>query len=188
MRWAFRVRIPCRFKLIRPMTLGYSTEIYGKPTRFMEKVLKGYKGPVTQEVANAFHHPKFSEPDFKLVQPKIHTIREDRKNLWKVGMDIHMVIGNRTKNRFQFAPIVKVVSIQTVEILYKRFGKKTIAVVKVDGVIVGQAAWLNCQLTYYSDNVKSLVVNDGFDSINEFFEWFSEDFEGKIIHWTDLKY
>jgi hypothetical protein len=36
--------------------------------------------------------------------------------------------------------------------------------------------------------LKILSVNDGFDSVDDFFEWFNEDFAGKIIHWTDLKY
>ena len=36
--------------------------------------------------------------------------------------------------------------------------------------------------------MKDLARNDGFDSIQAFFEWFKEDFEGKIIHWTDLRY
>ena len=33
-----------------------------------------------------------------------------------------------------------------------------------------------------------LAINDGFDSIEKFFEWFNKDFTGKIIHWTNLKY
>ena len=33
-----------------------------------------------------------------------------------------------------------------------------------------------------------LMTNDGFDSPEDFFEWFDEDFEGKIIHWTHFKY
>ena len=33
-----------------------------------------------------------------------------------------------------------------------------------------------------------LAINDGFESLKHFFEYFNEDFEGKIIHWTDLKY
>lgn len=36
--------------------------------------------------------------------------------------------------------------------------------------------------------VGMLARNDGFDSVDEFFEWFSEDFDGWIIHWTELRY
>ena len=50
------------------------------------------------------------------VKPKKHTIRKDEKDRWKVGNDIHFVINNRTKNRFQFAPITKVKSIQIIKI------------------------------------------------------------------------
>jgi hypothetical protein len=33
-----------------------------------------------------------------------------------------------------------------------------------------------------------IARHDGFDSVNDFLDWFSEDFTGKLIHWTDLKY
>ena len=38
------------------------------------------------------------------------------------------------------------------------------------------------------DEIKILSLNDGFDSVQQFFKWFNKDFEGKIIHWTKLKY
>ena len=36
--------------------------------------------------------------------------------------------------------------------------------------------------------IEKLALNDGFDSVKDFFNWFSEDFVGKIIHWTDARY
>lgn len=33
-----------------------------------------------------------------------------------------------------------------------------------------------------------LAFNDGFNSLEEFFEWFDKDYVGKIIHFTDFKY
>ena len=57
----------------------------------------------------------FETPDYGL-ESKLHTIREDKTNRWKAGNDIHFVINNRTKDRFQFAPIVKCKSVQNIEI------------------------------------------------------------------------
>jgi hypothetical protein len=36
--------------------------------------------------------------------------------------------------------------------------------------------------------VEVLARNDGFATVKDFFEWFSEDYTGKIIHWTELRY
>lgn len=41
-------------------------------------------------------------------------------------------------------------------------------------------------LTY--EEISRIAKNDGFANVNDFFEWFSSDFSGKIIHWTDFKY
>ena len=37
-------------------------------------------------------------------------------------------------------------------------------------------------------NMTRLAVNDGFDGLKEFFQFFDRDFSGKIIHWTTQKY
>jgi len=42
------------------------------------------------------------------------------------------------------------------------------------------------QLNYIE--IEQLAINDGFDSLKDFMHWFNVDFEGKIIHWTKLKY
>src|SRR5699024_2081987 len=54
--------------------------------------------------------------------PKIHTIRHDEKDRWKPGMKIHPIINNRTKNRFQFAPVVECQSVQKIKIKRGRLG------------------------------------------------------------------
>lgn len=36
--------------------------------------------------------------------------------------------------------------------------------------------------------IEELAMNDGFESVDQFFAWFNKDWKGKIIHWTDLKY
>ena len=36
--------------------------------------------------------------------------------------------------------------------------------------------------------VEILAKNDGFDTVDAFFAYFTQDFDGKIIHWTDFVY
>ena len=50
------------------------------------------------------------------------------------------------------------------------------ATVKVDGELLGKS------------QIKELALNDGFASQEDFFDWFKQDFTGKIIHWTPLRY
>lgn len=171
------------------MTLAFRLEIEGKPTYFPEKILNSIKFiPVDDNVRRFVHSEYFLAAELLIGPPKIHTIREDKKDRWKEGKLIHFVINNRTKNRLQFAPAMPVLSIQFLEIKYTRDTNKTIAAVFIDHIKIGEAIWINCSLKNSSFTVGLLAKNDGFDSINEFFEWFSEDFKGKIIHWTNYKY
>ena len=121
----------------------------------------------------------------KELKMKKHSLREDPKDLWKAGRDIHFVINNRTKQRFQFAPVVKCVSVQKVEILWDKLRVK----VAIDGVIhSGASFWKPGDLKTVWGDMHQLAINDGFDSELDFFSWFDKDFTGKIIHWTNIKY
>ena len=75
---------------------------------------------------------------------------------------------------FRFAPVLPVVSTQKIEIRFQEFLNDV--VIKIDG------KKLNIQ------EQQQLAWNDGFDNLLEFLMYFKEDFTGKIIHWTDLKY
>lgn len=98
---------------------------------------------------------------------KKHTIREDKKNRWKAGMLMHMATGVRTKNYNCFKEVT-CKSIQLIEIQNNS--------ITVD----------NRKLT--EQEIQQLIVNDGFDSTIDFWNWFEKPFKGKIIHWTDLRY
>jgi hypothetical protein len=114
---------------------------------------------------------------------KVHTIREDKLDRWKTGMDIHLTINNRTKQRFQFAPRIKVFSTQKIIIeksMLPMLGNNSpseVISIKVDG-------------KNFDDNADFIASNDGFHhNRNLFFDFWPEGrFEGKIIHWTPLKY
>ncbi|MDR1153470.1 MAG: hypothetical protein LBL04_02065 [Bacteroidales bacterium] len=105
---------------------------------------------------------------------KKHSIRIDKKGRWKSGSVIHMATGGRT-GRYKCHAIRKCTGTQSVSIKYGGFA--------------------NAQYSVYVDNrrlteseVEQLAYNDGFDDVRDFLNWFKDDFHGKIIHWTRLRY
>jgi hypothetical protein len=165
----------------------------GKPTNFVEKIWESIltKGILCNAVEMTQIGVK-ALPENYLVgthKPKLHTIREDKKDRWKVGTKIDFFINCRQKDMFRFAPVLPVVSTQKISIEYifnlsherlKQLGQRKdnyYPVVYIDN------AWHNDDL-----KLKQLAQNDGFDTIEDFFAYFNEDFTGKIIHWTDLRY
>lgn len=168
------------------MTLAFSTHwpkhMGGGLTLFPEKIVESIKGiydfyyydyldgeePLGMKADDEW-------PSIEVVHPKKHTIRADNGNRWKEGSLIHPVINNRTPQRFQFAPTIKCKGVQKIEILHG-LKRENHAFVKVDDKVLHQS------------EIEILAINDGFDSVEQFFQWFNTDFTGKIIHWTDLKY
>lgn len=169
------------------MTLGFSTQINGKPNYFPQKILKGLPIGKWEKSASLSYFgdstlaPYLTSSEYDKANPKLHTIRKDEHNRWKAGMDIHFVINNRTENRFQFAPVVKCVSVQRLKIEYNPSN----SIYPHVNVIVFESG----SYTFLSEkSILKLAINDGFDSVEDFFAYFNTDFKGKIIHWTDLKY
>lgn len=166
------------------MILPFSTQINGKPSYFVERIHSGILENKLSEIDGIYLEKSDISKSISIT-PKIHTIREDKKNRWKIGTMIHFFINVRQKNMFMFAPVLSVVSTQKFEIIYleNRDLKKT-------------QVWLDdvfCLYYRYGDRVidKGLLEfaqNDGFDTIESFFEYFNKDFTGKLIHWTDKRY
>ncbi len=171
------------------MTLGFTQTINGKPNGFVEKILAGLylDGQCSidflVEKAREYQLPAeyffFDSALFTVrrVTPKRHTIRGDIHGLWRAGNKIHPVINNRTPKRLQFAPTLKCWSTQTIEITHKRCGTN---------VTIGDVGNDFKYLGY--DSIKTIALNDGFESVEDFFDYFNKDFTGKIIHWTALRY
>ncbi len=142
------------------MVLGFKTEVNGKPTYFPEKILSCVGIVYINEYV-----------------PKKHTMRHGKR--WRAGMKLHLSIGVRTKNYLQFNKNIKGLevckSVQDIKIDYSEtyLGEPKIY---VD----------NRQLVH--TEIVKLAINDGFESLEDFLKWFNTDFEGQIIHWTDLKY
>lgn len=146
------------------MVIGFKKQFPWKaPTNFQQKILvsRAHKGIAI----------------LAGIKPKIHTIRIDSLRRWKVGMTMHMAHGVRTKNYHCFCKQT-LKRIQTINIIH--FDGKTYCKHWVD-------IWVDGKLLSPL-MVKKLAINDGFDSIADFFKWFDKDFDGVILHWTNRKY
>lgn len=177
------------------MNLPFTTELLGQKNYFLEKIWVGLiekkLGSLTelQDFAKK-HIDKFGDvwdytrdqDIFEPIIPKYHTIRKSYL-LFKPGMKLHMVINNRTKSRFQFAPVLTVQSIQEIEISLEKRGETWWQAVFVDGKMLNE------------NEIYELAMNDGFKTIKDFFSYFcngytkpKSEFKGGIIHWADLNY
>lgn len=160
------------------MILPFKTHIGNRQTYFVEKILRGrlLADPATDEfiqknIGNNFGGKyELNRSMLATCKPKIHTLRNDVNQRWAPGMQIHPSINNRSKNMLVFAPAFPCVSTQPIMIM-PAFRK----------VFIGYRS-----LTDYM--IQKLAQNDGFETVELFWEWFNEDFDGKIIHFTDLKY
>ena len=185
------------------MILPFSTKLIGKPTYFPEKIITGLEQndlitfdeseylfktkvfvnkPKGELKGEHFHIIKFDGTINH--KPKLHTIREDKNSRWKVGTKIDFFINARQKNMYRFAPVLPVVRIQNFEIVYETsFYRKRHPVVFINNVMFYDAVG-------HRNEYKMLdfVNSDGFDTIEDFFDYFDKDYVGKIIHWTDLEY
>jgi hypothetical protein len=180
------------------MILPFSTQLKGKPTYFVEKIwrsleshkLVGYevwKKFIKQcELNNSIEYDYLCHTFGDSDKGKIHTIRADEKDRWKPGVLIDFFINCRQKNMFRFAPRLPVVSTQKVEIRwYNPDGAKFVRV-SIDDQSFARVDF--DKEIFVSGKMLELAQNDGFDSVEEFFEYFNEDYVGKIIHWTDKRY
>lgn len=98
---------------------------------------------------------------------KLHTIREDKTNRWKVGRTIQFWRGNPRNINAKIKPYQfgtgKVMVIQRITLLPNR------EAILIDGKEISRS------------EVVKLVKRDGFDSVVQFFEWFDQPFSGKLI-------
>lgn len=165
------------------MTLGFSTKFKdGMRTNFVEKIWASYvdKGFELPEFWPGWYGLNcvydFDGNNFADIKPKLHTMREDIHDKWRAGMNIHPVIGNRSANRFQFAPTISCVSVQEIYMTY----------------FCGRLEMSVDDKYLYKYDIEKLIASDGFDSEDTFIKWFfpydQNKWFGKIIHWTDLKY
>jgi hypothetical protein len=179
------------------MILGFSTQLNGEPTYFVEKILNGLatNNLITRQEWSFRMNPPpvvkyptaygFSFNQTLDLNLKLHTIRDDQKDRWKAGMKIDFFINVRKKDMFRFAPVLPVVSVQKIEIIITENCALRKRQVWIDDVF---ALYYEYGDRIIDKGLLQLVQNDGFDTIEDFFAYFDKDFTGKLIHWTDLKY
>lgn len=134
-----------------------------------------------------------------LITAKFHTIRREKnpdKPRWEVGTLIHFFVNNRTKLMYQFAPELECKGIQKIRFIWSEpiiipASDKTLRRLNIiiddeeHGpfyVKPNNEPYGGSQLLY------RLAYNDGFSSVQSFLQWFNDDFDGVIIHWTKFKY
>lgn len=100
---------------------------------------------------------------------KIHTIRDDEKERFKVGMILDHSTGVRTK---KFKKHITN-SCKRIDRIYIDPRTKSI---KLNGI----------ELTDFEKQL--IIVNDGFDSVQDFWDWFKVPKHRRLIQWTDFKY
>jgi len=128
--------------------------------------------------------PWGTETNFKrkiLEGTKLHTMREDPHDRWHAERKIQHAHGVRTKQYDHFAD-GECKSTQKVTIKYW----KSFVSVYIDNDFFYNSTCRKGGII--SNRMIKLIRNDGFESIEDFFRWFKVDWNGKIIHFTDLKY
>lgn len=163
------------FKQYFPWRLPNRKEF--EPTDFREKILNGTS---RQELWTLGLTKDFGR--------KLHTIRLDPHNLWKPNMSIQMVYrGPKYSILDHFnkdiPELEKCKSVQSIEIKWVHYTSGSFSGTKRGFRIAVWIDGVSCD-----DKLALIARNDGFNSSNDFCRWFSKDFTGKILHWTDLRY
>lgn len=110
-----------------------------------------------------------------LAGTKIHTLREDKTNRWQAGRKMHMYTGRYTATDRQFIKAAECVSVQQVLLFPEN---RWIGVHNKAGVMQ--------YLTKFE--IEEFARNDGFDTLEAFWQWFTTTQTLKLIHWTDKRY
>lgn len=177
------------------MILPFSTQMNGKPTMFTNKIVKTMwqhyplqmkELALSRELPEHYVFEDLTVFEQEKLKPKLHTIREDKNDRWQPGTKIDFFINCRQKDMFRFAPVLPVVSTQKVEIRWYELFNKKMARVFIDNKSFACVKFYTEMIV--TGKMLQLAQNDGFDTIEDFFAYFNEDFKGKIIHWTDLRY
>ena len=130
-------------------------------------------------------NPRFVNEDGNdLKSGKIHTIRQNYE-YWKKyeGQEVALFTweGKPYRSKQKVFCVKRIVSIQ--EVWYCKPEKS-------DGfyfLFEGQQAYLNV----VSKNKQSMSKNDGFNHVDEFFNWFSKGYKTgvmAVLHFTDFRY
>ena len=178
------------------MILAFMTHFpNGKPTYFFDKIQTSFviestikKRPgelgydiVYKNLQNNIKHPgewwelveNAEEPENQH-KTKIHTLRKDKGNRWKKGVKIHFTLWNRTPRQTCFG-VRPCTGTQRVVIVPE--AKEITLIDRAEKFGMRQIT-----------DIEQFAKNDGFDTVEEFWEYFDKPEAYTIIHWTDFKY
>ena len=97
---------------------------------------------------------------------KLHTIRQ--KPIAVGTMMNHIVYPYHKERRCVLTNFCKSTQMITIE--------PSSRIIKVDGMVLSKV------------NMERLSKNDGFETMEDFWTFFNEPYQGMIIHWTDTRY
>lgn len=97
---------------------------------------------------------------------KLHTIRQ--KPIAVGTMMNHIVYPYRKERRCVLSNFCISTQMITIE--------PSSRIIKVDGMVLSKV------------NMERLSKNDGFETMEDFWTFFNEPYQGMIIHWTDTRY
>lgn len=184
------------------MNLSFSEQINGAPSFFVQQILSGLYRMSLGYYGNEGSSQKLMHEviectkryDYLLLDngregeicqsasPKIHTLREDKGNRWKVGTKIHFIInGCGQKNRYQFAPILECYCVEKVKIRWLSSPMGPMIEIYINDIVYGRS--LLSEVNNHTC-ISDLAKNDGFSDAEAFCEYFKKGFEGKLIHWV----
>lgn len=182
------------------MILPFSQKINGWETKFPRKIWEGLWQhslvdglcPLVQSLQNKNYRYGISlSPDIESTQ-KLHTIRVDAHDRWKAGRLIHFVINNRSPNYFNFAPVIKATAVEKIQFEWRETPQvcRELKIFIQDKLVTNLIKFPNGDLKIKKGRkfLELIAVNDGFDNEKQFLDYFNENFTGKIIHWTDVRY
>ena len=145
----------------------------GSFTNFEDKIIKSIDPDYKNQLA--YRNLILNGIVMPIICPKKHTIRRSAR--MKVGTKLSMRqwtgLPYRSKQR-EFAR-GECTGIQKIHIWQDSFGGRYVVIDDRDEILT-------------DNQVSRLAVNDGFETVDQFFSWFGFDFTGYIIHWSDLKY
>ena len=116
---------------------------------------------------------------------KIHTIRRNAAKRWEIGDKIHFWKDNPrnvTKSPYFFGTGI-VTGIRPIAIRYLRH-ESSYGYAKGNKFV---EVYINSSKPLTRAECETLAKNDGFESFDEFLDWFNQDFVGGVIFWSNFE-
>lgn len=158
------------------MTLNFMKQFPdGAPTYFREKIRYGINIFVNLEDCLLVFPTELTDEYYPPIEPKIHTFR--RGNRWKAGIpiDFKQWSGLPYKSKtITFAPRIPCTGQQKIFIQSPSLSTKSR--IFIDGKPLAD------------EKINQLAINDGFNDEKHLFNYFTDHFEGQIVHWTQTRY